>query len=123
ALKERALGGRGRMDRRSLLACGAIGMVALAARKTRAQAPPSPGSIVETTAGKVAGLVNGPVRVFKGIPYGAPTGGAGRFMPPQKPAPWNGVREATKIGARRPQLPTPGLMPEEAIDLDHGPMS
>jgi len=28
-----------------------------------------------------------------------------------------------QIGPRCPQPPTPGLMPEEAIDLDYGPMS
>ena len=111
------------MDRRSFLAGGAVGLVALAARRARAQVLLSPGSTVETTAGKVAGLANGPVRIFKGIPYGAPTGGANRFMPPQKPTPWSGVREATQIGPRCPQPPTPGLMPEEAIDLDYGPMS
>jgi para-nitrobenzyl esterase len=115
--------GAGWMDRRSLLTCGGIGLAALAMRGARAQVRSSPGPAVETTAGKVAGLVSGPVRIFKGIPYGAPTGGANRFMPPQKPAPWNGVREATQIGPRCPQSPTPGLMPEEAIDLDYGPMS
>jgi para-nitrobenzyl esterase len=112
-----------RMDRRSLLACGGIGLVAIAAREAQAQVLASPGSIVETTAGKVVGLTTGQVRTFKGIPYGAPTGGADRFMPPRRPAPWSGVREATQIGPRCPQPPTPGLMPEEAIDLDYGPMS
>src|SRR5712671_2328641 len=122
-MKEHSPRGGECMDRRSLLACGAVGLVALAARGARAQAPLSSGSTVETTAGKVAGLANGPVRIFKGIPYGAPTSGANRFMPPQKPAPWGSVREATQIGPRCPQPPTPGLMPEEAIDLDIGPMS
>jgi para-nitrobenzyl esterase len=111
------------MDRRFFLACSAAGLSALAARGAQAQARPSPESAVETTAGKVAGLANGPVRIFKGIPYGAPTGGANRFMPPQKPAPWSGVHDATQIGSRCPQPPTPGLMPEEAIDLDYGAMS
>jgi para-nitrobenzyl esterase len=92
-------------------------------RGVAAQTLASPGLMVETTAGRVSGLANGPVRVFKGIPYGAPTGGANRFMPPQKPAAWSGVREMTRIGARCPQPATPGLMPEEAIDLDYGPMS
>jgi para-nitrobenzyl esterase len=145
-MTERFPRGRRCTDRRSLLACGGIGLIALATRSARAQAQVSPGPVVETTAGKVAGHVrlftaddlrrvldgittgfkeriDGPVHVFKGIPYGAPTGGANRFMPPQKPAPWGGVREAMQIGPRCPQLPTPGLMPEEAIDLDYGPMS
>ncbi len=124
-MRERSPRGRRCINRRSLLACGGIGLAALTARRVRAQGHvlTGPGPIVETTAGKVAGIANGPVRIFKGIPYGAPTDGANRFLPPQKPAPWTGVREATEIGPRCPQPPTPGLMPEEAIDLDYGPMS
>jgi para-nitrobenzyl esterase len=113
----------GRIDRRSVLACGGIGLVALAACEARAETLASSAATVETIAGKVAGLVNGPVRIFKGIPYGAPTGGANRFMPPRPPEPWSGIREATRIGPRCPQPVTPGLMPEEAVDLDYGPQS
>ena len=113
------------LDRRSLLAgSGAAGMLALASHAVRAQeGRMSHTPVVETTAGKVAGAGNGPVHVFKGIPYGAPTAGSNRFMPPRKPTPWGGVRVATSYGPQCPQLPFPGLMPEEAIDLDRGPMS
>lgn len=48
---------------------------------------------VETTSGKVQGIANTGIKEFKGIPYGAPTGDKNRYMPPQKPAAWTGVRE------------------------------
>jgi len=50
--------------------------------------------VVETTAGAVSGSMNDSVYTFLGIPYAK----ADRFMPPQDPDAWEGVRECTEFG-------------------------
>jgi para-nitrobenzyl esterase len=62
--------------------------------------------VAETSSGEVQGLINGGVRQFKGVPYGAPTGGVGRFAPPRRPEPWSGVRPCLGYGQVAPQVPT-----------------
>lgn len=46
--------------------------------------------------GTLSGLVEGNLRVFRGIPFARPPIGPLRFRPPVPPEPWIGVREATR---------------------------
>lgn len=61
--------------------------------------------VVETAQGKLMGASSGGINSFKCIPYGAPTGGANRFMPPQTVEAWAGVREAIAYRDVSPQMP------------------
>jgi para-nitrobenzyl esterase len=67
----------------------------------------SPTQPVEIKTGKVRGMTASGVSSFKGIPYGAPTGGANRFMPPKSPQSWTGVRDAFEFGHYAPQSNRP----------------
>jgi para-nitrobenzyl esterase len=60
-------------------------------------------ALAETQYGKVRGYVLRGIHYFLGIPYGADTSGANRFMPPQKPKPWSEVRPALWWGNTAPQ--------------------
>ena len=60
-------------------------------------------AVTQTQYGKVQGYILDGVYTYLGIPYGAPTGGENRFMPPQKPASWEGIRPAMFYGNDAPQ--------------------
>ena len=60
---------------------------------------------VEIAAGKLRGSLNAGIYSFKGVPYGASTAGRNRFMPPEPPQPWVGIRDAFAYAGRAWQLP------------------
>src|SRR5580658_882073 len=108
------------IDRRSFLtnSLGASFLMRAAPVLAAPTRTDSSGAVVETTAGKIRGSFEDKVSAFRGVPYGASTAGAGRFMPPEKPQPWSGVKDAIELGHRSPQGPS-GLIPEvAAVDAD-----
>ena len=60
-------------------------------------------AVTQTQYGLVQGYILDDVYTYLGIPYGAPTSGANRFMPPQEPASWEGIRPAMFYGNDAPQ--------------------
>lgn len=63
--------------------------------------------IVSTNAGDVQGLEDKGVDSFLGIPYAAPPVGSLRFKAPQPPTDWQGIYDATGMGAPCMQFYTP----------------
>ena len=61
-------------------------------------------AIAQTEYGKVQGFILNDIFQFRGIPYGANTGGKNRFMPPQKPEPWDDIYPAVWWGNSAPQI-------------------
>jgi para-nitrobenzyl esterase len=107
------------MDRRSFFKGAATlgaGIVtsALLPKISRAQAVPNAGApsiggksdvicsdastVVETPPGKILGFQRKGIYTFKGVPYGASTSGANRFMAPAAPEAWSGIRNALAFG-------------------------
>ena len=83
---------------RTLSGLAGFSIVSASAARAQEAAP-----VAETAAGKIRGVVQEGVNVFKGVPYGASTTGKNRFMPARKPVPWPGVRDALHYGPSAPQ--------------------
>src|SRR4051794_25106070 len=62
------------------------------------------GHVVKVTGGRVRGDCEEGVCRFISVPYAAPPEGENRFKRPASPAPWTGVRDATRPGACAPHL-------------------
>lgn len=60
-------------------------------------------AVASTQYGKVRGYVEDGVLTFKGVPYGATTGGENRWLPAKPPKPWDGEYPTLIYGANCPQ--------------------
>lgn len=121
------------VDRRDVLtAAGVAGLLATAGGPATAKPGGSggasrlstpPEAVVETRHGKVRGAVRDGIFVFKGVPYGKDTSRDARFLPPDAPAAWTGVRPALSYGPRCPQVVRTGWQNSETAfiyDWDDG---
>lgn len=118
-----------KINRRSFVSGAALGAgsilggafqqaIAAGAKDTSAQGP-----VANTNSGKIRGTLEpNKVNAFRGIPYGAPTGGANRFMPPQKPEAWTDIKETIEWGPEAPQGPHTEI-PEVAATIPKGTIS
>lgn len=93
-------------DRRRFLQLAALGGAGLAAAGPALGGPlaaASPRHVLATTrSGRIGGVVEDGVHVFRGIPYASDTT-ARRFQPALQEARWRGVRDALAYGAAAPQ--------------------
>jgi len=60
-------------------------------------------AVVKAPAGQVEGLIEGQLRVFRGIPYAQPPVGSARWRPPSAMPRWEGARKATEFQPACPQ--------------------
>jgi para-nitrobenzyl esterase len=80
------------------------GMAAAAlALRTKAFAWADGAPLATTTAGKISGVVEDGINVFKGVPYGGDTAKT-RFQAPVAPERWSGVKECASFTTMAPQL-------------------
>ena len=83
----------------------ATGAAAATAGTSAAASRSGGGPVVATGNGPVRGATAGGIDEFLGIPYAAPPAGHLRWRPPQPPADWRGVRDATQFAPSCPQPP------------------
>ena len=77
------------------------------ARSSDDEVPPT---LVRTDSGLVQGVVEGGLRIFRGIPYAAPPVGDLRWRPPAPPLRWTGVRDASSFGNMCIQIDNAGAV-------------
>lgn len=102
-----------------LSACGGASLSKCAGADAGQIVASSQTAVTRTEAGDVAGYTQADLYIFKGIPYAR----AERFMPPQAPEKWEGVRSCRAFGPTCPQAVRGGWQSDElafAFDWDDG---
>ncbi len=89
----------------------------LAATTPTFAAPRIERTTARTRSGRILGLRENGVHVFRGIPYGADTATT-RFQPPRQELPWRGARDALTFGASAPQGGNDGPGSEDCLFLN-----
>jgi para-nitrobenzyl esterase len=94
------------------MAGGAVGAASVMSQASAAESP-----VAQTKAGKIRGAEREGIKIFLGVPYGADTGGANRWLAPKPPVAWTGIRDALTYGQASPQV-TPMVTPmQEETDM------
>lgn len=79
--------------------------------------------VVKVDGGLVRGATRDGVNAFLGIPYAAPAVGADRYRAPQPLVPWDGERDATRVGPTAAQSAYPSpmdlILPSSVAPGDH----
>jgi len=101
----------GGMTRRGALAAGLAATALPSTGLANGRVEPR----VLTRSGPVTGLRQGPLSVFKGVRYGAPTK---RFQPPEVPATWREPVRAVAYGAACPQRGDEANQSEDCLFLN-----
>lgn len=65
-------------------------------------------TMVKIAAGVLQGITENGIHAFLGVPYAAPVTLQRRFEAPQPVLPWQGIRDAGRLGPVCPQIPTYG---------------
>jgi para-nitrobenzyl esterase len=116
------------LERRRLIGHATLGF-GLAGQVLAAPVLAAPGKkpdiqnvIAETSRGRVRGINADGIRIFKGIPYAAPTDGLNRFRVAKPAVAWTGVRDTIAYGPRCPQniAPRPSFAASWAIEQPMG---
>ena len=109
----------------SAFACAALTALALPAAGARADGAASrvgTGPVVAVQGGAARGVAVDGGFAFRGLPYAAPPTGDLRWRPPDPPASWSGVRDATRYAPSCPQKPNlfqpPGPQSEDCLYLN-----